>query len=161
MRPILAMKVWAALFAVFFVAWFVAVGTHPIVSTWCAALVGAQSRPDFSGTWTGSGNSITIRQNGVALTVGEGAQARVYNLDGAESRFVVGMSQMAARARWAGSALVVEVTHVTPSGTWVDVEVYSMDYGPKLSVVRVRTQTTHPMMYTTVDTYSKASLAGG
>lgn len=31
MRPILAMKVWAALFAVFFVAWFVAVGTHPIL----------------------------------------------------------------------------------------------------------------------------------
>jgi hypothetical protein len=131
-----------------------------VVATASEGLVSAQSRPDFSGAWGASGKSITIQQDATTITIGEGTQARIYNLDGSESHFVVGRSQMTARARWAGSAFVVDVTTVSPIGTWTDVEVYSMDYGQKLSVVQVRTQTTQPMMYTTVDTYSKIGSAG-
>jgi hypothetical protein len=125
------------------------------VALTCGGLVSAQSRPDFSGAWTAPGKSISIKQDAATITVGDGRDARIYNLNGSESRFDVGRSQMTARGRWAGSAFVVEVTTVSPIGTWTDVEVYSMDYGQKLSVVQVRTQTTAPMMYTTVDTYSK------
>ena len=126
-----------------------------VAATACEGLVSAQSHPDFSGAWIGSGKSITIQQDAATITIGEGTQARIYNLDGSESRFVIGRGQMTARARWAGSAFVVDVTTVSPIGTWTDVEVYSIDYGQKLSVVQVRTQTTRPMMYTTVDTYSR------
>jgi hypothetical protein len=115
-------------------------------------------RPDFSGAWSGSGKSLTIQQNATTLAVTEGTQKRTYNLDGSESRFEDAnqyRSQMTARTRWVGSALVIETTTVSSIGTWQDLEVYSVDYGPKLSVVQVGTQTTHPMMYTTVETFTK------
>jgi hypothetical protein len=38
---------------------------------------------------------------------------------------------------------------------WVDLTVYSLDHGPKLSVVHVSTQATTPMMSTAVTTYRK------
>jgi hypothetical protein len=117
-------------------------------------------RPDFSGAWSGSGKLLTIQQNATTLAVTEGTQKRTYNLDGSESRFEGAAtnqyrSQMTARTRWVGSALVIETTTVSSIGTWQDLEVYSVDYGPKLSVVQIGTQTTHPLMYTTVATFTK------
>jgi hypothetical protein len=115
----------------------------------------AQSRPDFSGTWTGPERSLTIRQDGATLTVGEGTETRIYNLDGSESRFFKNDTKYTAWTRWVGSALVIATTTVSSIGTWEDLEVYSLDYGPKLTVVYVGTQTTRPMMFTQTKTYQK------
>jgi hypothetical protein len=119
-----------------------------------------QTHPDFSGTWSGPDGVLTITQQGDALTVMAGNETKVYNLDGSESRFEGAKSnqhtnQMRARTRWTGSALVVAVTTVSPIGTWEDLLVYSLDYGPKLNVVQVGTQTTRPMMSTQTKTYTK------
>ena len=50
------------------------------------------------------------------------------------------------RSRWAGIRTI---------GTWEDLQVYSLDYGPKLTVVHVGSQTTIPMMFTETKTYEK------
>ncbi len=119
-----------------------------------------QSRPDFSGTWKGPDGVLTIKRDGSTMTVTSGDKVKIYNLDGSESHFTGAASsqhagQMTAVARWTGSALVVTVTTVSTMGTWEDLEVYSLDYGPKLTVVHVGTQTTRPMMSTHTNTYEK------
>jgi hypothetical protein len=133
-------------------AWILAVITIAVT-----ARVGAQARPDFSGTW-GSPASLTIKQDARTLTVTTGGETRTYNLDGSDSRFERRSdrgttSQLTSQATWVGSALVITTTTVSSIGTWEDLEVYSLDYGPKLTVVRVGTQTTRPMMYTTTTVY--------
>jgi hypothetical protein len=117
--------------------------------------VTAQSRPDYAGTWAGTDGSLTIRQDEGTLAVSGGAVVKMYNLNGSDSRFAKDDSQYTARARWVGSALVVAITTVSPIGTWEDVEVYSLDYGPKLTIVHVGTQTRRPMMFTQTRTYEK------
>jgi len=119
--------------------------------------VAAQARPDFSGTW-GAPDSLTIKQDARTLTVTTRGETRTYNLDGSDSRFERRSdsgttSQLTAQAKWVGSALLITTTTVSSIGTWEDLEVYSLDYGPKLTVVRVGTQTTRPMMYTTTTVY--------
>jgi hypothetical protein len=114
-----------------------------------------QSRPDFSGAWTGPAGSLTIQQNEGTLTVSEGADVRTLNLDGSAGRFAKGDTQYTARTRWVGSALVVSITTASPVGTWEDLEVYSLDYGPTLTVVYVGTQTRRPMMFTQTRTYEQ------
>ena len=119
-----------------------------------------QSHPDFAGTWSGSDGVLSIRQDGSAMTVTAGDETKVYNLDGPESRFEGAKSnqhpsQTTARTRWTGSALVVAVTTVSPIGTWENLVVYSLDYGPQLNAVEVGTQSTRPMMYTQTKTYAK------
>jgi len=119
-------------------------------------LTAQQSRPDFSGAWTTPKSSLSIRQDATTLTVSEGTEARTYNLDGSDSRFSNARgTQYTARTRWVGSALVISTTTVSQIGTWEDLQVYSMDYGPKLTVVNVFTQTTRPMMGTETRTYQK------
>ena len=140
-----------------------------------AALAGSDSRPaaqsrrpDFSGSWklasaSGSGGSpsrLTIVQNDTTLTVTAGEQVRTYNLDGADTEVREVYPNTAAthtsQARWVGSALIIATTTATSSiGTWQDMDVYSLDYGPKLVVVRVVTQTTSPMMATTTGVYER------
>ena len=126
--------------------------------------VSAQARPDFSGVWNAPGSSLTIRQDEKTLRITQGAETRLYNLDGSDSRFERRTdrgtsSQLTAQVRWVGSALVVTTTTVSSIGTWQDLEVYSLDYGPKLTVVEVGTQTTRPMMYTTTVTYTRPTSA--
>lgn len=122
----------------------------------------AQSFPNFSGTWTGRGGSLAIQQDAKALTVGEGTDTRVYTLDGSESRFVIGRNQAIARAHWAGTALVVEVTTISPIANWTSVEVYSMNDGQELSVIQVRPQMARTIvqttMYPTLETYSRVGV---
>ena len=115
----------------------------------------AQSRPDFSGTWSAPDSVLTIKQDAVTLTVSEGTDTRIYNLDGSERTDRVGKSQLTAQARWVGSALVIATTTDSPIGKWQDLQVFSLDYGPKLSVVQVGAQMTQGMMYTTTKTYGK------
>ena len=126
----------------------------------------AQARPDFSGAWNGAGASLTIKQDAKTLTVTTGVDTRTYNLDGSDSRFEKKtdrgtVSQLTAQVRWVGSALLITTTTVSSIGTWQDLEVYSLDYGPKLTVVQVGTQTTRPMMYTTTTTYTRSTSASG
>ena len=120
----------------------------------------AQSRPDFSGTWKGPDGTIAITQDATTLIVRTEAEIRTYNLDGSPSRFEGASSnryrsQKTAQARWVGSALVVAVTTVSPIGTWQDLEVYSLDHGPTLSVVSIGTRETSPMMFTSVKSYAR------
>jgi hypothetical protein len=125
--------------------------------------VNAQTRPDFSGTWNAPGSSLRIRQDEKTLTVTAGTEIRIYNLDGSDSRFERrtdrGSSQLTAQVRWVGSALLITTTTRGSIGTWQDLEVYSLDYGPRLTVVQVGAQTTQPMMHTTTTTYTRPASA--
>jgi hypothetical protein len=95
----------------------------------------AQSKPDFSGTWTmnaeksdpppqgrgggrGGGGPVTIKQSGDTLTVeseGRGGPVTMtYKLDGSESVNQVqgrgGVTEAKSKAHWDGSKLVIETT---------------------------------------------------
>jgi hypothetical protein len=120
-----------------------------------AGSLAAQSRPDFSGTWAATDSLITVRQDGRVMTVSEDTDVRVFNLDGSESRFAKDGTQYTARARWVGNALVVAITTEGRIGHWEDLQVFSLDHGPKLNVVYVGTQSTSPMMFTQTRTYGK------
>jgi hypothetical protein len=124
------------------------------------AVTAQGNRPDFSGRWTSPvGPALTIQRQGQAMTVTTESDTRTYNLDGSPSQFQREgrnfRSTVTAQAQWIGSALVVTTRTVSPIGTWQDLEVYSLDYGDTLTVVRVFTQTTEPFMGTTTSTYKK------
>src|SRR5436190_4708316 len=93
----------------------------------------AQSKPDFSGTWTmdaaksdpapqgrggGGGGSQTIKQTATELSVQtegrQGPQTMVYKLDGSASTNKVmgrgGEQEVKSTAKWDGSSLVIETT---------------------------------------------------
>ena len=96
----------------------------------------AQSKADFSGTWTldtaksdpapqgrgggggGGGGSVTIKQTGTELAVTsegrQGPQTMAYKLDGSESSNEVmgrgGAQTVKSKAKWDGSSLVIETT---------------------------------------------------
>ena len=118
-----------------------------------------QARPDFSGKWQSEGASLVIKQDLATLTVADGSETTTYNLNGTETQRqqtgAKGTSTLTSRVQWVGSAMVVSTTTASPIGTWQDLDVYSMDYGPKLNVVHVGTQTTMPMMSTKTRTYTR------
>ncbi len=103
---------------------------------------------NLSGTWTAPGSSLTIQQDASVLTVSNGTDSRTYNLDGSDSRAAKNGTQYTARVRWVGSALVIATVTVSSIGTWEDLRVLSIDYGPKLSVVDVESQMTQGVMHT-------------
>jgi hypothetical protein len=144
-----------------------------VVLTGSARNPAAQARrPDFSGSWRlvaspgsvgpstgGSSPTLLIVQNDTTLTVTAGEQTRAYNLDGSDAQNLAVSrnfnSALTSQARWIGAALTIATTSVTPMGTWQDLDVYSLDYGPKLVVVTVGTATTLPYMGTTIGVYQK------
>jgi hypothetical protein len=111
------------------------------------ALVGyAQTKADFSGTWTldqaatdaanpaattppaggggggrGMAGPMTIKQTADALTIEtqgrQGPQSRVYKLDGTESEITMGQNTAKAKAKWTGDSLVIETTGAGRDGT--------------------------------------------
>jgi hypothetical protein len=124
--------------------------------------VAAQGRPDLSGTWRSADSTLTIRQDDKTIVItAVGGETAIYNLDGTdrrvEDRTDRGTSQVTTQAKWVGSALLITSTTVSSIGTWQDLEVYSLDYGPKLTKVLVGSQTTRGMMYTTTSTYVRAT----
>ncbi|HYM24028.1 MAG TPA: hypothetical protein VEU08_12505 [Vicinamibacterales bacterium] len=94
----------------------------------------AQSKPDFSGTWTMDasksdpapqgrrggmgGGSQTVKQTATEITIESqgrgGAQTMVYKLDGSKSMNKVmgrgGEQSVESTAKWDGSTLVIETT---------------------------------------------------
>ena len=92
----------------------------------------AQSKPDFSGTWTldasksdapmgrgGLGGAavagpMTIMQTAAEITIVRGPQTLKYKLDGSESTNQMmgrgGAQDVKSKARWDGARLVVETT---------------------------------------------------
>ena len=93
----------------------------------------AQSKPDFSGTWTldttrsdaplgrggrggrgGGTGPATIVQDAGSLKITRGEQTLTYKLDGSESTNQVmgrgGAQEVKSKARWDGAKLVIETT---------------------------------------------------
>lgn len=108
----------------------------------------AQSRPDFSGTWTrdgaksdpspqgrGGGSSHTIKQTATEIVVtiaGRGGpETSIYKLDGSESTNQVqspeGPLTVKATARWDGASLVIETTREIRGMTITTKEVRTLD----------------------------------
>jgi hypothetical protein len=111
----------------------------------------AQTRPDFSGTWTlnteksdpppqgrggrgGAAGPQTVKQDPAALTVqseGRGGPVTMtYKLDGSESVNQVqgrgGMSEAKSKAHWDGSKLVIETTREVGGNTVTTTETRSL-----------------------------------
>jgi hypothetical protein len=124
----------------------------------------AQSKPDFSGTWTldtaksdpapqgrGGGGmgagSVTIKQTGTELAITsegrQGPQTMTYKLDGSESSNEVmgrgGAQTVKSKAKWDGASLVVETTRDFNGMTITTKEVRRLD--GKDMIVEVTAQT--------------------
>jgi hypothetical protein len=127
----------------------------------------AQSKPDFSGTWTmdaaksdpppqgrggrgsGGASSMTIKQTGSELAITsegrQGSQTMTYKLDGSESSNQVmgrgGAQTVKSTAKWDGSSLVIETTRDFQGTAITTKEVRRLDNGGKEMVVESTTQT--------------------
>ena len=111
----------------------------------------AQSKPDFSGTWTmdaaksdpapqgrgggGGGGTQTVKQTASELSVQtegrQGPQTMVYKLDGSPSTNKVmgrgGEQEVKSTAKWDGSSLVIETTRDFNGMSITTKEVRKMD----------------------------------
>lgn len=144
----------------------------------CAmALVGyAQSKPDFSGTWTldasksemgdmggggrmGGGRGmmggpITITQTADTLTIaregrGGNTMTATYKLDGTETEVRAGRGGTAkAKAHWEGSNLVIETTAEGPNGSMTMKETRSLAADGTMVVERDTRRGTMKLVYT-------------
>jgi hypothetical protein len=126
----------------------------------------AQSKPDFSGTWTmdaaksdpapqgrggggGGGGSVTIKQTATELSVQtqgrQGPQTMTYKLDGSESSNEQmgrgGAVTVKSKAKWDGSSLVIESTRDMGGMSITTKEVRRLDNGGKDMIVESTTQT--------------------
>ena len=127
----------------------------------------AQSKPDFSGTWTldtaksdpppqgrgggfgGGGGSVTIKQTGGELAITsegrQGPQTMTYKLDGSESSNQVmgrgGAQTVKSTAKWDGASLVIETTRDFQGMAITTKEIRHLDNGGKEMVVESTTQT--------------------
>ena len=127
----------------------------------------AQSKPDFSGTWTldtaksdpapqgrgggggGGAATLTIKQTGTELSVmsegRQGPQTLTYKLDGSESTNQMmgrgGAQPSKSTAKWDGSSLVIETTREFNGMSITTKEVRRLDNGGKEMKVETTTQT--------------------
>jgi hypothetical protein len=125
----------------------------------------AQSKADFSGTWTldtaksdpapqgrgggGGGGSLTIKQTATELMITsegrQGPQTLTYKLDGSESTNQVmgrgGATAVKSTAKWDGSSLVIETTRDFNGMSITTKEVRRLDNGGKEMQVDSTTQT--------------------
>jgi hypothetical protein len=126
----------------------------------------AQSKPDFSGTWTmdaaksdpapqgrggggGGGGSQTVKQTATELSVQtegrQGPQTMTYKLDGSKSTNKVmgrgGEQTVESTAKWDGSSLVIETTRDFQGMSITTKEVRKLDNGGKEMHVETTTQT--------------------
>lgn len=126
----------------------------------------AQTKPDFSGTWTldtaksdpppqgrgggGAGaGSLTIKQTGAELAITsegrQGPQTLTYKLDGSESTNQMmgrgGATTVKSTAKWDGSSLVIETTRDFNGTAITTKEVRKLDNGGKEMHVETTAQT--------------------
>jgi hypothetical protein len=125
----------------------------------------AQSKPDFSGTWTldtaksdpapagrgggGGAATLTIKQTGTELSITsegrQGPQTMTYKLDGSESTNQVmgrgGAAAVKSVAKWDGSSLVIETTREFNGTSITSKEVRKLDNGGKEMQVDTTSQT--------------------
>jgi hypothetical protein len=120
----------------------------------------AQSRPDFSGTWTrvadksdpapqgGGSSSLTIKQTTteIAVTIAGrgGPETSIYRLDGPASTNQVqspeGPLTVAGTARWDGASLVIETTREIRGMTITTREVRTLDTTGKEMTIEATTR---------------------
>ncbi|HEY6213248.1 MAG TPA: hypothetical protein VIW45_13240 [Vicinamibacterales bacterium] len=125
----------------------------------------AQSKPDFSGTWTmdatksdpapqGRGGGMgagtqTIKQTPTEITVQtegrQGPTTMVYKLDGSKSTNKVmgrgGEQTVESTAKWDGSSLVIETTRDFGGMSITTKEVRRLDNGGKEMILEMSAQT--------------------
>ena len=125
----------------------------------------AQSKPDFSGTWTFDtaksdaapqgrgggmgGGTVTIKQTGTELAITsegrQGPQTMTYKLDGSESSNQMmgrgGPQTVKSTAKWDGTSLVIETTRDFNGVPVTTREVRRLDSGGKEMVVEFTAQT--------------------
>lgn len=127
----------------------------------------AQSKPDFSGTWTldtaksdpapqgrgggggGGAATLTIKQTATELSVmsegRQGPQTLTYKLDGSESTNQMmgrgGATPAKSTAKWDVSSLVIETTREFNGMSITTKEVRRLDNGGKDMIVETTTQT--------------------
>ncbi len=125
----------------------------------------AQSKPDFSGTWTmdaaksdpapqgrgggGGGGTQTVKQTATELSVQtegrQGPQTMTYKLDGSKSTNKVmgrgGEQTVESTAKWDGSSLVIETTRDMGGMSITTKEVRRLDNGGKDMIVETTAQT--------------------
>jgi hypothetical protein len=126
----------------------------------------AQSKPDFSGTWTldtaksdpapqgrggggGGAGSVTIKQTAAELAITsegrQGPQTLTYKLDGSESSNEVmgrgGAQTVKSKAKWDGASLVIDTTRDFQGMSITTHEVRRLDNGGKEMVVEMTAQT--------------------
>jgi hypothetical protein len=127
----------------------------------------AQSKPDFSGTWTldtaksdpapqgrgggggGGAATLTIKQTGTELSImsegRQGPQTLTYKLDGSESTNQMmgrgGATPAKSTAKWDGSSLVIETTRDFNGMSITTKEVRTLDSGGKAMQVETTAQT--------------------
>jgi len=102
------------------------------------AVAGYAQKPDFSGTWAPDvdpaaaapaggggggrgGGPMTVKQTATELSVEtqgrNGAQTRVYKLDGSETEMPMGQGTAKVSAKWDGSKLVITTKTEQGEGT--------------------------------------------
>ena len=125
----------------------------------------AQSRPDFSGTWTldtaksdpapqgrgggGGAATLTIKQTATELAITsegrQGPQTLTYKLDGSESTNQMmgrgGATTVKSTAKWDGSNLVIDTTRDIQGMSITTKEVRRLDNGGKEMLVETTAQT--------------------
>jgi len=122
----------------------------------------AQSKPDFSGTWTrdaarsdpaqgrgGGGGGHTIKQTAteVAVTIaGRGGQeTQIYKLDGSmstnQTESPEGPLTVKGTAKWDGASLVIETTREVRGMTITSKEVRTLDASGKEMTLEATVQT--------------------
>jgi hypothetical protein len=57
--------------------------------------------------------------------------------------------------------MLVTTTTTTADGSWKDYDIYTLDFGPKLTVIHLRTQSVVPMMATTATVYTPPAVGPG
>jgi hypothetical protein len=127
----------------------------------------AQSKADFSGTWTldtaksdpppqgrgggggGGAATLTIKQTGTELSImsegRQGPQTLIYKLDGSESTNQMmgrgGATPAKSTAKWDGSSLVIETTREFNGMSIMTKDVRRLDNGGKEMIVETTAQT--------------------
>jgi hypothetical protein len=124
-----------------------------------AATVGAQQKPNFSGTWVAispaeaAGQEQEVRHTDTTLSTGHasegGGHSATYKLDGSESRNELSSHGQKivtlSKAEWSGDKLTITSSTTYPDGRKLDSrETWSMNSSGQLTIEMTQTMTGQP-----------------